>query len=366
MRASGYDIAVLPGDGIGPEVTEAAIEVLEAVLSKLRVRLNYRSYEGGASTYRETGEGISVATMTAIGRADAILLGAMGLPDVRKPDGTEIAPQIDIREHYHLFASLRPCTLLPGVPPVLRDGTINMLIIREITEGLFAGRNDPRSLEKNSESDRMTITRETSEQLFEVAFAQAKLRRQAGGRGHVTLLDKANVLKSMAFFRSVFDQVADRHHEIETSRLYVDAAAMMMVHRPQHFDVVVTENMLGDIISELAAGLAGGLGLAPSVDIGANHAVFQPCHGTAPDIAGQNLANPVGAILSAAMLLDWLAQRNGDGRCSQGAELVRRAVSSALGDGVRTSDVGGTAGTREVTKAVVAAARNQELGADGN
>ena len=358
MRNDGYDIAVLPGDGIGPEVIDSAIEVLDAVTSGTGVALRYIRYEGGAGTYRDTGEGISAATMVAIGAADAILLGAMGLPDVRKPDGTEVVPQIEIRERYHLIASLRPCQLFDGVPPVLRDSAVDMLVIREITEGLFAGRNDPRSLDTNVEHDRLTITRATSEQLFEIAFAQAETRRKAGGRGHVTLLDKANVLKSMAFFRGIFDEVAALHPGIETSRLYVDAGAMMLVSQPGRFDVVVTENMFGDIISEVAAGIAGGLGLAPSADIGADQAVFQPSHGTAPDIAGKDVANPVATILSAAMLLDWLAERHDDPGCASSAQRIRQAVAAALSFGVRTSDIGGTAGTREVTAAVVAALRD--------
>ena len=200
----------------------------------------------------------------------------------------------------------------------------------------------------------MTITRRTSEELFEIAFAMAGARKRGGRPGRVTLFDKANVLKSLAFLRKIFDEVAARHVGVESERLYVDAGVMMMVRDPGRFDVIVTENSFGDIVSELGAGITGGLGLAPSADIGRDHAVFQPCHGTAPDLVGRDLANPVGAILSGAMLLDWLAERHRDERCASAAGAIRSAVRTTLGAGISTVDVGGTAGTREVTDAIVA------------
>jgi 3-isopropylmalate dehydrogenase len=351
-----YDIAVLPGDGIGREVVEAAVAVLDAASRGHGFGLRYREYECGAGLYRRTGEAIGAADMVAIGGADAILLGAAGLPEVRKPDGTEIAPQIDIREHYGLFASLRPAQLFPGVPTRLKADHIDLLVIRETTEGLFAGRHDPFTPSDTSMSDRLTITRKTSEKLFELAFAQARARkRHRGTPGHVTLLDKANVLRSNAFMRRIFDEVAARHPDIGTARLYIDAGAMMFVTNPERFDVVVTENVFGDITSEIAAGIVGGLGVAPSGDVSATHAVFQPCHGTAPDIAGRGIANPVATILSAAMLLDWLADKHDDTRCAAAAAAVRAATAAVLANGPRTADIGGAARTIEVTHAITAA-----------
>lgn len=349
-----YQIAVLKGDGIGPEVVHATLKVLDAAASAQGVRLAYQNYEAGALYYQKTGESISIATMMAIGRADAILLGAMGLPDVRKADGTEIAPQIDIREHYQLFASLRPAQLFAGVNGPLRVASVDMLVIREITEGLFAGRHDRLEPSDKSVSDRMTITRSTSEKLFEAAFAQARLRRQQGRRGHVTLFDKSNVLRSNAFLRKIFDEVAARHPDIDTARLYIDAGAMMMVLDPTRFDVIVTENIFGDITSEIAAGLAGGLGVAPSADISESHAVFQPSHGTAPDIAGMGIANPIATILSGAMMLEWIGGRHDNEACFRAAEAIRTATAAILESGPRTRDLGGTAKTTEVTAAIVA------------
>lgn len=353
MAKNGYEIALMPGDGIGPEVTEAAVTVLSDAAVRHDVTLNYTTYEAGADYYRRSNKAISDETMRAVGRADAVLLGAMGLPDVRYPNGTEIAPQIDLREHYGLFASLRPCRLFPGVPTRVQADKVDMLVIRELVEGLFAGRHDKIEESDESCSDRLTVTRKGCEQLFELAFAQAKQRRRTQGTpGHVTLLDKANVLRSNAFMRKVFDEVAARHSDIGTARIYIDAGSMMFVTNPERYDVVVTENVFGDITSEIAAGVVGGLGVAPSADVSATHGIFQPSHGSAPDIAGQGVANPVAAILSAAMMLDWLSERHSDERCANAAAAIRAATGSVLADGPKTRDLGGTASTAEVTKAI--------------
>lgn len=351
----GYSIVVLPGDGIGPEVVAAARTVLDVVADRFAIEMGYQSFEAGAGRFRDTGTALDEETMATAGRGDAVLLGAMGLPDVRLPDGTEITPQIDIRERYGLLASVRPSVLLPGISPVLHAEGVDFVTVRECTEGLFAGRHDPRSTDPDVEHDRMTVTRATSEALFEIAFGLAAARRRAGHPGRVTLFDKANVLKSLAFMRAVFDEVAARHRDLESDRVYVDAGVMMLVTDPGRFDVIVTENAFGDIVSELGAGISGGLGLAPSADIGSDHAVFQPCHGTAPDIAGRDLANPVGMILSAAMMLDWLGERHGDDRALAGAAAIRAAVATTLEAGVRTRDVGGAAGTSQVAAAVAGA-----------
>ncbi|MFC4003869.1 isocitrate/isopropylmalate dehydrogenase family protein [Prauserella oleivorans] len=356
MSKSSYDIALLPGDGIGPEVVDAAVTILDAAAAAYGFSLSYTSYDAGATLYQSTGVSISAATMEAIGSADAILLGAAGLPSVRKPDGTEIAPQIDIREHYGLFASLRPARLFPGVPTRVQAEHIDMLVIRETTEGLFAGRHDPLEPSDDAVSDRLTITRATSERLFTLAFEQATLRKATQGTpGRVTLLDKANVLRSNAFLRKIFDEIAAKYPDIASDHLYIDAGSMMLVTNPERFDVVVSENVFGDITSEIAAGVVGGLGVAPSGDVSLEHGVFQPCHGSAPDIAGQGNANPVATILSGAMLLDWIADRHDDTTCRTAAAAVRDAVASVLAQGPKTPDLGGTASTSEVTHAVAEA-----------
>jgi 3-isopropylmalate dehydrogenase len=348
-----FSIAVLPGDGIGPEVTDAALSVLDAAAEAHGLHFRFETLRAGAGCYRDTGVAIDEDTMAAVGKTDAVLLGAMGLPDVRRADGTEITPQLDIRERLSLVASIRPSVLLPGVPPVLHADRIDFVTVRESTEGLFAGRHDPRSTDPDVENDRMTITRSTSEALFDIAFSLAAERRRGGHPGRVTLFDKANVLKSQAFFRGVFDEIAARYPDLESERLYIDAGAMLMVTDPGRFDVIVTENAFGDIVSELGSGITGGLGLAPSADVGRDHAVFQPCHGTAPDIVGQDRANPVGMILSVAMMLEWLADRHGADRCRAAAVAIRSGVAQVLGSGIRTPDIGGTAGTSALSAAVV-------------
>ncbi|MGI4952310.1 MAG: isocitrate/isopropylmalate dehydrogenase family protein [Janthinobacterium lividum] len=355
MTDTAHHVAILPGDGIGHEVTEAATRIMLAAAARHGVRLTTQQHECGAFHYQRTGAAIAPETMAAIGQADAVLFGAAGWPEIRGRDGVEIAPQIDIREHYALFAGLRPVRLYPGVPGPLARAQVDMLVIREQTEGLFAGRHDPAGNDPDSAQDRMVITRRGCERLFELAFDQARRRRAMGKPGHVTLFDKANVLRGMALMRRIFDEVAERHPDIPTSRVYIDAACMQMVTDPGRFDVIVMENQFGDIVSEIAAGLVGGLGIAPSADIGAAHAVFQPSHGTAPDIAGQGLANPVAAILSAAMLFDWLAERRADPACHLAAESIRTAVAAVLREGPRGRDLGGSAGTGDVTAAIEAA-----------
>lgn len=353
MTRGSYEIAVLPGDGIGSDVMDAALAVLCRAAENQDLALSFSSYEAGASYYLKSGESISAATMEQAGRADAVLLGAMGLPDVRYQDGSEIVPQIEMREHFNLFASLRPCKQFAGVPTRLNSSNVDMLVIRELVEGLFAGRRDAVNESCELASDRMTITRAGCERLFALAFEQARTRRkEMGTPGHVTLLDKANVLRSNAFMRKVFDEVAARYPDVATARLYIDAGSMMFITNPERFDVVVTENVFGDIVSELGAGVVGGLGVAPSADVSETHAVFQPSHGSAPDIAGKGVANPIAMILSAAMMLDWLSNKHADDRCAKAAASIRAATAEVLRSGPKTPDLGGDARTDHVTNAI--------------
>jgi len=201
----------------------------------------------------------------------------------------------------------------------------------------------------------MVITRRTSERLFEFSFRLAE-RRKARGRvgGGLTCVDKANVFKAFAFFRGIFDETAKRHPDVRADHLYIDATAAALVKRPWDFDVMVTENMFGDILSDLTAGLIGGMGMAPSADIGDRYAVFQPCHGTAPDIMGQGKANPTAMILSAAMMLDWLADKHGLDGAAEAAENIERAVDKVYAGGIKPFEFGGSNGTADVARAVLA------------
>ena len=279
--------------------------------------------------------------------ADAILLGAMGHPEIRYPDGREIAPQVDLRERLGLFAGVRPIRTQPGMPVPLADDRahhLDLVIIRESTEGMFAGR-DSGVVDHESARNTMTITRSASQSLFDFAFDLARERKARGRRGMVTCVDKANIFSAFAFFRDIFDERAALNPDIEIDYCYVDAMALNLVRRPWDYDVIVTENLLGDILSDLGAGLMGGMGMAPSADIGREHAVFQPCHGTAPDIAGTGKANPAAMILSAAMMLDWLGNRHGNESCIAAGAALDAAVRAAFSRGaLRPCEVGGSHG----------------------
>jgi len=355
LSANTLDIAVLPGDGIGVEVTDAALAVLERVARRHALGLSFRRLQAGAFLYRETGTAMSEETFAEAAKADAILLGAMGWPGIRYPDGTEIAPQLDLRFRLGLYAGVRPVRAIPGVPVALADPRargIDLVLVRESTEGLFHSRGKG-VVTENAAEETLRITRATTERLARFSFRLAERRAAARGRaGTVTLVDKANVFRAFAFMRAIFAAIAAEFPAVTNAVHYVDAMALDLVRRPWDFDVLPTENMFGDILSDLGAGLVGGMGFSPSADIGDDHAVFQPAHGTAPDIAGQGIANPTATILSAAMMLDWLAGRGAGEAYAEAAAELEGAVDTTFGAGLRTADIGGRQGTADVVQAV--------------
>ena len=358
------DIAVLPGDGIGPEVMGAALELLSAVHDCCGgPELRCTTYDAGAQFYARSGVALPEATLKACERSHAMLFGAMGWPDIRNADGTEIMPQLELRLMFELYAGVRPIRWFPGLPVVLADERargIDFVLIREQTEGLFFARGRGR-VENDSEAyDTMQITRAGTARVSEFSFRLAERRRErrqtAGLASLVTCVDKANVFTSMAFFRKLFDEVAARHPEVANDHSLVDAMAFTMIKKPWVLDVMVMENMYGDILSDMGAGLIGGLGMAPSGDIGDRHGLFQPVHGTAPDIAGQGKANPCAMFLSAAMMLDWLADRHNEPQLEVSARVIEKAIEIALTRGsVVPMDYGGNSGTAELTAAVIGA-----------
>ena len=352
-----FDICVLPGDGIGLEVIEATLPVLEKLQRGAGFDLRFAHHPAGAHHYKATGHALPEPTFEAAQRADAILFGAMGWPEIRYPDGTEIAPQLDLRFRLELYAGVRPARAIPGVPPALADPRakdIDLVLIRESTEGLFASRGKGVVEGDREARDTMVITRAGSQRVHEFAFRLAERRKLRGKPGRVTCVDKANVFVSMAFFRKIFDEVAARHPGVAANHHYVDATALDLVRKPWMFDVMVTENMFGDILSDQAAALVGGMGMAPSGDIGDEHGLFQPCHGSAPDIAGQAKANPTATFLSAAMMLDWLAQRSGNEALAQAAGKLERAVDAVFASRrLRPWELGGKDGTAAIRDAVL-------------
>jgi homoisocitrate dehydrogenase len=334
-----YVICLIPGDGVGKEVVPAARQVLETVLRDAQ----YRTAEAGWGCFLQHGTSLPEATLQAVSSADATLFGATQSPSTRIEGYS--SPILALRRQLDLYANLRPVSaLIPGKRPV------DLLIVRENTEGLYSGRE--RSDGDTAIAERV-ITRRASERIARAAFEQARqrasLRTEPARRPKVTIVHKANILKlSDGLFREVCLGVSSGYPDVETEEMLVDTTAMQLVQDPERFDVLVTTNLFGDILSDLAAGLVGGLGVAPSGNLGSGRpAVFEPVHGSAPDIAGHGIANPVGAILSAAMLLEHLG-------ADAGTQRVREAVAATVAAGVTTPDLGGKARTREVTEAIVA------------
>src|SRR5471032_712465 len=350
-------IAVLAGDGIGPEVMAPALEVLRKVEATSGLKFRFSEGAAGANEYKETGKSMPESTIQLCDQADAILLGACGLPSVRYPDNTEIMPQVELRSIFDLYAGVRPARLVPGVPsPIVgaQKHGIDFVLIRESTEGLFASMGKG-VITHDEARETLVITRKTSERLFDFSLRLAERRKARGKPGLLTCVDKANAFKAYAFFRKIFDERAAKFPNVKIDHVYVDACAAMMVRKPWDFDVMVMENIFGDILSDLAAGLIGGLGIAPSADIGDKHAVFQPCHGTAPDIMSQGKANPTAMILSAAMMLDWLADKHDHPLAAEAALRIEHAVDQAYAGGIKPMEYGGKDGTAAIAGAVMKA-----------
>lgn len=358
-----FTIAVLPGDGIGDEIMEACTKVLDRLLvDQPRFGFSYVYAPGGAQYYADTGVALPESTLRACEDADAILFGAMGLPHIRYPNGTEVNPQIDLRKQFDLFAGVRPIRAIPGVPSVLADpraAQIDFVLVREQSEGLFYGRLYPEMQPKGNDQEAFDLGRTTragSERLFDFSFRLARQRRAANpSKGRVTCVDKSNVLAGMAFLNKIFWERAKLNPDIVADHCYVDAMALNLIMRPWDYDVLPTENQFGDILSDLAAGLIGGLGMSPSGDIGEKYGLFQPSHGSAPDIAGQGKANPTAMILSAAMMLEWLGEQHRLPEAGVEALRLRQAVDAAFASGrVRSFELGGNDGTDAITAAILA------------
>jgi 3-isopropylmalate dehydrogenase len=354
-----YQIAVVHGDGIGPEVCQAAINVLKA--TAVSNALSFVEYQAGASHYLKTGTAFPEETYSGCKEAAAILHGAAGLPGVTYADGTETGIEfgLQLRFRLDLYANVRPIKLRPGVTSRLRDrnpGDIDYVILRENTEGLYAARGQGVNLRDELAVDSLVVTRKGIERICRAAFEIARKRNGAPGDGkkRVTVCDKANVLRTYAFFRKVFNEVAEQYPDIEADYAYADAMTVYLLERPEHYDVIVMENMFGDIMSDLAAATVGSMGMSPSSELGDNNGFFQAAHGSAPTIAGQNVANPYGTILSAGSMLDWLGERHADERLVSAAEEIERSVQQALlSPGGLTRDLGGNATTTDVTQLVI-------------
>jgi 3-isopropylmalate dehydrogenase len=349
---SRYVVAVLPGDGIGPEVTAEAVRVLQAAAELHGFTVETAEHLIGAAAVAEMGDSLPAATATAVADADAVLLGAVGHPSLAAAEGRRRpeAGLLALRQLLGAYANLRPVTVHPALRhasplrPERLDG-VDLLIVRELLGGLYYG--EPRGLDGESAVNTMRYSGAEVERVTRVAFQAARGRRRA-----VTSVDKANVLEVSQLWRETVTRVAADYPDVRLEHLYVDYAAMRLVANPAAIDVLLTENLFGDILSDEGAVLSGSLGLLPSASVGDGPGLFEPVHGSAPDIAGQGVANPLGAISSVAMLLRYGLKQ------MEAADVVDRAVASVLAAGVRTPDIARpgerTVGTREVGARVAA------------
>jgi 3-isopropylmalate dehydrogenase len=350
-----FKIAVLPGDGIGREVVPEAVRVLEAIEDQMNgFELETHLFHCGGEYYRKHGrEWPEEAETFSKDEADAVLLGAVGALDsngqeIRLPDNNLAGYNIVIglRMELDLYANVRPVKLLPGVPiPVKKEHeSIDMVMVRENTEGLYAPIRGKLSRGKKSNTaiDVRVITRFASERIARYAFEEANSRNGApkDGINRVTCVDKSNLLSGCQLFRQIFTEVSQAYPNIHTDFAYVDSFVQWLIRKPEYYDVVVAPNEFGDIITDLGAALQGGLGMAPAGNIGEDKAVFEPVHGSAPSHYGKNSANPIAAILSGAMMLEWLGEQNKSESCVLASDTIHKAVQEVLREGkIRTSDL---------------------------
>jgi 3-isopropylmalate dehydrogenase len=344
MRDS-FDIILLPGDGIGPEVVEAARTVVDVAAEHLGVTLSYEERKIGGAAIREEGEPVSDETLERAKASDAILLGAVGHPDFDRGPLRPEAGLLKLRKTLGAFANLRPVKTMPvllGASTLKKEVVegVNILIVRELTGGAYFGEKVE---EEDRASDLSVYTREEVERVARVAFEAAE-----GRKGRVTSVDKANVMATSRLWRSVVEDIKGEYPNVMLDHVLVDAAAMFLIRDPKRFDVMLTENLFGDILSDEAAMLPGSMGMLPSASLGepGTPGIYEPVHGSAPDIAGSQKANPYATILSAAMMF-----RHTLGRPDV-AGAIEQGVSVALEAHYLTPDLGGQKTTQEITEAV--------------
>ncbi|MGW5587330.1 isocitrate/isopropylmalate dehydrogenase family protein [Streptomyces sp. NPDC003857] len=351
-------ILVLPGDGIGPEITSATLDVLETADKRLGLDLTYETHNIGLASLAVSGTTLPDTVLQRVPLVDGVLLGPVSHYEYPPRIEGGINPSAELRTSFELFANIRPCRSRPGLS-ILRT-PMDLVIVRENTEGFYSDRNmHAGSGEFMPDPDLALSVRKVS------ARASARIARAAfelarGRRHKVTAVHKANVVKlSDGLFLREVRKVAAEFPDVELEELIVDATAALLIRSPERFDVVVTTNMFGDILSDEASELSGSLGLGGSVNASDTICVAQAQHGSAPDIAGQGIANPTSLILSAAMLLDWRSHRDGDDRLRRAATMISGAVDVVLDDpATRTRDIGGHLGTAEYAAAVCHAVKN--------
>jgi len=352
-----YHLGVLLGDGIGPEIVPSSVALVDAAVEAAGVApIEWHELPLGSTAIEEHGAHTPDTTLKALEDLDGWLLGPHDSASYPEPFRSELNPSGTIRKHFGLFANIRPAKAFEGGKAIV-EGT-DLVIARENTEGFYADRNTFRGTGEMMPTPDVAImhgiiTRAATERIARSAFELA-IRR----RNKVTIVHKANVLKmTTGLFRDVCREVASAYPQVEVDDFHIDAMTVHLVRRAHEFDVIVTENMFGDILSDLAGEIAGSLGIAPSLNSSDTHAMAQAAHGSAPDIAGRDLANPIAMNLSSAMLLDWLAGRHADPMLADAAKRLERGVVATVRAGTSTRDLGGTAGCAEFTDAVASAIR---------
>jgi isopropylmalate/isohomocitrate dehydrogenase-like protein len=333
-----YNIAVLKGDGIGPEVTEATIKVLQAVQeSSKNLTLNFHYGEAGYHCIAEKGTNLPKETIALLKQTDACLKGPMTTPE---EPGAPVSVAVQIRTMFNLYANVRPCRTFPNVKALKPN--INLVVVRENTEGLYSGTEF--ELAPGVGVALRIITKEASTRIAEFAFKLAAKRKK-----HLTYVHKGNILRiTDGIFKNAVKEVATKYPNVTLDDIHIDAATMQLIKKPETFDVIVTTNLFGDILSDEAAQVTGSLGLAAGTNIGETYGMFEPVHGSAPKYQGQNRVNPIATIMAASMMLDYLGER-------EAAAKIEKAVISVLSEGkVRTADLGGSSTTSEMSNAIAA------------
>jgi 3-isopropylmalate dehydrogenase len=369
-NAMAYKLVLLPGDGTGPEVMGEAVKVLESVEASFGLDFETIPYPAGGQYYLDTGAEWPDGAYESCKAADAILLGAVGLPDAVLPNGDLAGTGVlfGLRFGLDLYANVRPTKLYPNVRHKVHDsfkqvwepGKVDFVIIRENTEGLYTPTRGylDRGGVKELAVDSRVITRKGAERVIRFAFELAETRAgaPADGEHRVTCVDKSNVTAGCRLFRAVYDEVATEYPEIRRDYAYIDAFLQWLVRSPEGYDVAVTSNMFGDIATDLAAVLQGGMGMAAGGNVGDEHGMFEPIHGSAPKHAGKDVVNPIAMILATQMMLEWLGRQRGDKGLSGAADMVERAVEAVLAEGrVLTYDLGGKAKCSETGSAIATA-----------
>jgi len=375
MKEAGYELAVYPGDGTGPEVVREGRRVLDALAEGGPSPWHCTEYPGGGQYYLRTGREWEPEAEAAARSADAILVGAVGWPGATLPNG-DLAGRalvLGLREGLDLFANVRPCKLYPGVRhrisgeyrEVWAPKNVDMVVVRENTEDLYTPARGRlrRGGETEVAIDTRIITRKGSERVIRYAFELARARSRGApedGVRRVTCVDKSNVMEGCRFFRETFDRIAAEYSDLERDYAYVDAFAQWLVRNPERYNVVVATNMMGDILTDLAAVLQGGMGFAAGGNIGTGHAMFEPVHGSAPKYAGKNQVNPFATFFAVEQMLRWLGSRHADARLVRQADRLEHALARTLAAGqARTFDQGGSVTTQGAGDRVIEAVRGE-------